>query len=462
MAEGKLGRVSASQTQRWMKLGAETAPERVGQKAREKKDEPFTNLLSQLRVPLLRRAYELLNAQAASGIDGVSWKAYGENLEANLQDLENRVHRGGYKPPPVRRVHIPKAGGKTRPLGLPTVEDKVLQQAVRMLMEPIYEESEFLGFSYGYRPGRSAHDALNALYVAIAERKVSWVLDGDIQSFFDTIDHGWLRSLLEERIRDGRLLRLIVRWLRAGVLEEGVWHATAEGTPQGGIISPLLANIYLHYVLDVWAHDWRRTVARGEVYLVRYADDFVLGFQYEDDARRFHEQLSERLGKHGLTLHPDKTRVIRFGRFAAKDAPKDGHRRPETFDFLGFTHYCGRSRSGKFKLKRRTSKKKRKEKWRAVREALRRRTHHPPREVHAWLCRVLRGYFQYYGVPDNTRTLEAFRRQVVWYWLKRLGRRSHKATWPKDRQQAFLARFALPRPRVVHPYPSSRLLFPST
>lgn len=339
---------------------------RIGERAEKEKKERLTNLLSHIKVPLLKEAYDSLRKDAAAGVDGKTWRDYGENLNARLLDLQDRIQRGGYRPPPVRRVHIPKEDGRTRPLGIPAVEDKLVQQAVRMLLEPVYE-SEFLGFSYGFRPGRNQHQALDALYVAL-QRKVNWVLDADIRSFFDTIDHGWMEKFIEHRIGDRRLVRLLVKWLRAGVMEDGKLHEVKQGTPQGGCISPLLANIYLHYVVDLWARQWRKQQAKGQMYVVRFADDLVLGFEREQDARAMHLALVERLASFGLELNIEKTRVIRFGRFAHEHCAKEGHRRPVTFDFLGFTHICAKGPDGRFRLIRRTSRRKRSAKTRALRK----------------------------------------------------------------------------------------------
>jgi RNA-directed DNA polymerase len=428
---------------------------RVGERAKKEKRERFGNLLSHIKVPLLREAYERLrpNKKAAAGVDGETWSEYGENLDARLLDLQERVHRGSYHPQPVRRVHIPKGDGRTRPIGVPSVEDKVLQQAVRMLLEPIFESSEFLGFSYGFRPGRSQHDALEALRLAIVARRTNWVLDADIQQFFDTIDHGWMQKFLEHRIADTRLVRLLMKWLHAGVMEDGRLYEAKAGTPQGGIISPLLSNVYLTYALDQWAHQWRRRHARGEVYIVRYADDFVMGFEQEEDARAMRSALTERLAKFGLTLHPDKTRVIRFGRFAQEHSVEDGLRKPETFDFLGFTHICARRRGrGKFILLRQTSRKKRRAKLCAIREEIRRAKHEPPGKQHRWLRSVLLGHYNYYGVPGNTRAMGAFRHQVREHWHRTLQRRSQRARWTHAQRTRFDRRYPLPQPRVTHPY----------
>jgi group II intron reverse transcriptase/maturase len=453
-ANGKLAQRNASRTQD--RQDALTHLERVGERAARSKGERFGNLLSHIKLPLLREAYEKLrpNKRAAAGVDGQTWSEYGENLDANLLDLQERVHRGSYHPPPVRRVHIPKGDGNTRPIGVPSTEDKVLQQAVRMLLEPIYERSEFLGFSYGFRPSRSAHDALEALRITIVGRKTNWVLDADIQQFFDTIDHGWMQKFLEHRIADVRLVRLLMKWLHAGVMEDGRLYEVKAGTPQGGIISPLLANVYLTYALDQWVHQWRGRHAHGEVYIVRYADDLVMGFEKEEDAHAMRAAMAERLARFGLALHPDKTRVIRFGRFAQSHCVEDGLRKPETFDFLGFTHICARRRGrGKFILLRQTSRKKRRAKLQALREEIRRSKHKPPGQQHRWLRLVLLGHYNYYGVPGNTRTMGSFRHQVREYWHRTLQRRSQRARWTHAQRTRFDRRYPLPQPRITRPFP---------
>jgi group II intron reverse transcriptase/maturase len=455
-ADGKLAPRNALSAQD--EAGALTVLERVGQRAKERKGERFNNLLSHIKVPLLKEAYMRLRRQAAPGVDGVTWREYGENLEARLRDLQDRVHRGSYHPQPVRRVHIPKGDGRMRPLGIPTLEDKVVQQAARMLLEPIYEQ-EFLGFSYGFRPGRSQHRALDALAVAIG-RKVSWVLDADIRAFYDTIEHGWMQKFFEHKIADKRMVRLLMKWLHAGVMEDGELHAVQEGAPQGGGISPLMSNVYLHYVLDLWVQRWRKRHARGEVYVVRYADDAVLGFQYEQDALAMRSAVAERLAKFGLELHPDKTRVLRFGRYARKDCARDGRMRPETFDFLGFTHIAGLSRDGRFQLQRRTSRKKRAAKLSALRVEMRRRMHESPAVQHRWLCSVIRGHANYYGVPTNSRAMVSFRRQVEQAWHRQLQRRSQRARWTVEQTKRFEARYPLPVPRIVHPWPNQRFTGP--
>lgn len=434
--------------------GALTFLQRIGQRAKEKPEEKWTTLLSHMKVPLLKEAYMRLRRAAATGVDGVTWKEYGERLDERLLDLQDRVHRGSYHPQPVRRVHVPKGDGKMRPIGIPALEDKIVQQAARMVLEPIYE-AEFVGFSYGFRPKRSAHDALDALAEAI-QRKVNWVLDADIRSFFDTIDHRCLQRLIEHRIGDRRMVRLLMKWVNAGAMEEGKLHEVRAGTPQGGIISPLLANIYLHHVLDLWVLSWRKTEARGEMYVVRYADDFVMGFQREEDAVRMRQAIAERLRDHGLELHPDKTRVIEFGRFAREDRARRGLGKPETFEFLGFVHIAGLSREGKFQLRRRTSRKKRRAKLARLKEDAERHRHRPVAEQYARLSRVLEGHYRYYGVPTNYRALAQFRRRVEWMWFRLLQRRSQRGRWNRERWQRARQIFPLPPPRIHHPWPDHR------
>jgi RNA-directed DNA polymerase len=439
-------------------LSALTDLARVGERARKQKGEQFNNLLSHIKEPLLREAYQRLTRNAAVGVDGETWAQYGEHLDARLMDLQERVHRGSYHPQSVRRVHIPKPDGRTRPLGIPALEDKVLQQAVRMVLEPIYE-ADFVGFSYGFRPNRSQHKALDALYVFLGG-KTNWVLDVDIRSFFDTIDHGWMRKFIEHRIGDKRLVRLLLKWLNAGVMEDGKLHEVTAGTPQGGIISPLLSNVYLHYVLDLWVQQWRKQSARGEVYIVRYADDLVMGFQHEQDARAMHTAMAERLAKFSLELHPEKTRLIRFGRFARRDSALDGRTRPETFDFLGFTHICAEGPDGRFRVVRRTARKKRTAKLAALKEEIERRKHHRVVEQHAWLSSVVRGHVNYYGVPGNFSALAAFRHRVRVTWHRALQRRSQRARWTQAKHAAFDERFPLPRPRITHDHPLSTFFRP--
>jgi RNA-directed DNA polymerase len=451
-AKGKPVAAMASSTQREESVHAFLR--RVGERARAHKEERFNNLFSRLTVPLLREAYGLLEPRAASGVDGMTWKGYGEGLEERLADLEERLHRGRYEPPPVRRVYIPKGDGKMRPLGVPALEDKIVQQAARMLLEPVYEAS-FLGFSYGFRPGRSQHDALDALAVFV-ERGTNWVLDADIRAFFDTIDHAWMRRFLDHRISDPRMLKLLEQWLKAGVLEDGEFRTVTEGTPQGGIISPLLANIYLHYVLDLWIHRWRRRYARGKVSYVRYADDFVVGLEREQEAHALKAALAERLAQFALELHPEKTRVLRFGPRAQRARLAADLGKPETFVFLGFTHICANDRAGRFQLRRRTSRKKRQAKLKNLREEIRRRRHRPLREQHRWLVQVLRGHYGYYGVPTNIDALRSYRRDVQYAWHQALQRRSQRARWSEWERREFDLRWPLPKPTIGHPWPSAR------
>lgn len=451
-AKGKSAESNASSTQ--SEQGALRFLQRIGERAKQKPEEKWTTLLSHIRVPFLKEAYQRLRRNAAAGVDEVTWHEYGERLDERLLDLENRVHSGSYHPQPVRRVLIPKGDGKMRPLGLPALEDKIVQQAAQMILTPIFE-AEFIGFSYGFRPGRSQHDALDALAEAV-RRKVSWVLDADIEAFFDTIDHRHLQTFLEHRIGDTRMVRLLMKWAKAGVMEDGKRHETAAGTPQGGIISPLLANLYLHYVLDLWVLSWRKKQASGEMYVVRYADDFVMGFQKEQDAMAMRRALAERLAHFGLKLHPQKTRVIEFGRFAGESRAGRRLAKPETFDFLGFTHIAGISREGKFQLKRRTSRKKRRAKLARLKEESERRRHHAVKEQYRWLTSVLKGHYRYYGVPSNIRALAQFRQAVRTMWHRSLQRRSQRARWSLVQLKSFDARFPLPSPRIVHPWPDTR------
>lgn len=449
------GKPAAGSMLRTQGRGGVLALERVGLRAATDKETKFTNLMCHLLVPLLREAYERLQKHAAPGVDGITWEEYGREIEARLTDLQDRIHRGSYEPQPVRRVYIPKPDGKERPLGIPAVEDKIVQQAVRMILEPIYEQA-FLGFSYGFRPGRSQHDALDTLAAVIMKGRTNWVLDADIRSFFDTIDHGWMRKFLEHRIADKRLVRLLEKWLHAGVMEGGELHEVKEGTPQGGIISPLLANIYLHYVLDLWVQQWRRRHARQHVYIVRYADDFVMGFEDGRDARSMLAALRKRLRAFGLELHKDKTRLFRFGRYARERSRALGLR-VETFDFLGFTHIAGVDRkNGWFQLHRRTSRKKRQAKLAELSKELRRRRHEDVRTTHAWLTSVLRGHDNYYGVPTNERPLQRFRRHVQDAWMRQLQRRSQRARWSVPQMIRFKKRFPLPKPEIRHPWPEQR------
>lgn len=403
----------------------------------------------------LREAYFGLKRTSAPGVDGVTWKQYGEDLEANLEDLSGRLQRGAYRAKPVERAYIPKGDGRMRPIGKPTLEDKIVQRAAAEVMGAVFE-IDFKGFSYGFRPKRKAHDALDALVVGIKKRRVNWILDADIRGYFDSIDHEWMVKFVEHRIADQRVVRHVKKWLKAGVLEDGTRRWVEEGTPQGGSISPLLANIYLHYVFDLWADSWRKKVARGDVILVRYADDFVVGFEQRAEAERFLEELRERFRRFNLELHPDKTRLIEFGRFAAKNRQRRGEGKPETFDFLGFTHMCGKSRDGWFQVRRQPMRKRLRNKRKSLKRELRRRMHDPVPETGRWLRDVLQGMYNYYAIPYSTPTLESFRNQIKQLWRAALRRRSHKTcmTWERTKR---LARRWLPHPRVQHPWPEQRL-----
>jgi len=428
--------------------------DRVRRAARKDNKARFTALLHHVDLSRLRAAYRAINPKAAPGVDQVTWHAYGEQLEENLAGLLARVHSGAYRASPTRRAYIPKADGRLRPLGIATLEDKILQRAVVEVMNAVYEE-DFLGFSYGFRPGRGPHDALDALAVGITQKKVSWVLDADIRDFFTSLDHGWLERFLEHRIGDKRLLRLIRKWVNAGVIEDGDWSETTVGAPQGASASPLLANVYLHYVFDRWASQWRKRHARGDMVVVRFADDFVAGFEHLGDAKQFLYDLRRRFTEFGLELHPQKTRLIEFGRFAAKNRAAKGLGRPETFDFLGFTHICARSRQGKFQLRRTTISKRMRAKLHEVEDQLRRRRHQPIPVQGRWLASVVRGHMAYYAVPVNFEAVGRFRREVVWLWWKSLRRRSqrHRLIWQRMYR---LADRWLPSVRIVHPWPSAR------
>jgi RNA-directed DNA polymerase len=428
--------------------------ERVRQAARNRKEEKFTTLLHHIDVAALRTAYHGLRRDAAVGVDGMTWQEYGEGLDARLADLHDRVHRGSYRAQPSRRTYIAKADGRQRPLGIAALEDKVVQRAVVTVLNAIYEE-DFLGFSYGFRPGRSQHDALDALAVGITRRRVNWILDADIRSFFDTVSHDWLMAFIERRVGDPRIHRLIRKWLKVGVLEDGVWKESPEGTPQGAVISPLLANIYLHYVLDTWAQDWRQHCVKGDMILVRYADDVVVGFQHKAEAERFLAALRERMEQHSLALHPDKTRLIEFGRYAAERRRERGLGKPETFNFLGLTHIAGRDQRGAFQLKRITRRDRLRLRLQAIKEELQRRWHASVAEQGRWLNQVVRGYFNYHAIPTNLNALKSFRGAVRRLWWQALRRRSQKdrTTW-EDLNR--MAKRWLPPPRILHPWPELR------
>ena len=428
--------------------------DRVRKAARQRNKEKFTALLHHISVETLEVAFYALRRKAAAGVDGVTWQEYEADLERKLSDLHGRIHRGVYRPLPSRRTYIPKADGRQRPLAIAALEDKIAQGAIVLVLNAIYEE-DFLGFSYGFRPRRGAHDALDALAVGIASRKVNYILDADIRSFFDSVSQEWLVRFVEHRIGDKRIIRLIRKWLRAGILEDGTVTVSERGTGQGSVASPLLANIYLHYVFDLWAERWRRHEATGNMTVVRYADDLVLGFQHESDARRFLDALRARFEEFALQLHPDKTRLIEFGRFAAAGRKKRGLGKPETFNFLGFTHICGQNRRGSFQLKRKSRRDRVRAKLKEVKAELRRRMHQPVPEQGSWLAQVVRGFFAYHAVPTNSAVLSSFRHHIVRLWLRTLRRRSQKDRTPWSRM-ARLAKDFLPTPKILHPWPDVR------
>jgi RNA-directed DNA polymerase len=436
------------------RVSVSQALDRIREVAKERKKERFTTLFHHINIDLLEEAFYELKENAAPGVDRLRWTDYEADLERKLEDLHDRVHRGAYRALPSRRVYIPKPDGRQRPLAVAALEDKIVQRAVVALLNAIYEE-DFLGISYGFRPGRGTHDALDALCVGIDSRKVSWILDADIRSFFDTVNQEWLIRFVEHRIDDRRIIRLIRKWLTAGVMEDGIVTVSDKGTGQGAVISPLLANIYLHYALDLWVMRWRRREATGDMIIVRYADDFIVGFQHESDARRFLDEMRERLREFALSLHPEKTRLIEFGRFAAERRQRRGLGRPETFNFLGFTFICGKTRQGKFQIKRKTRRDRMRAKLRMIKEEMWQRMHQPIPVQGKWLWHVVRGYFNYHAVPTNLRALAVFRHHVVDLWRRTLRRRSHKdqITWARMAQ---LANAWLPKPIILHPWPSER------
>src|SRR3954462_12565051 len=450
--EGNADQQSTRRAQDWVSVSQ--ALDRVRQAARQRKKERFTALLHHIDPAMLRTAFYAIKRDAAPGVDGMTWQTYEQDLDRRIEELHARVKSGAYRAQPSRRSYIPKEDGSKRPLAVAALEDKIVQRATAAVLSVIYEE-DFLGFSYGFRPGRSQHDALDALLVGISSRKVNFILDADIRSFFTEVSQEWVVRFLEHRIGDKRILRLIQKWLRAGVLEDGAITIEENGTGQGSVISPLLANVYLHYVFDLWAERWRRREATGDVIMVRYADDIVVGFEHEADARRFRDAMRARLEEFALALHPDKTRLIAFGRFAADRRAQRGLGQPETFCFLGFTHICGRSRRGTFQLQRNSRTDRMRATLRRVKDALRRRMHQPIPVQGRWLTQVVRGYFAYHAVPTNRRALMAFRHHVTDLWRRPLRRRSQKdrLTWAR---MAKVADAWLPRPHLLHPWPSER------
>ena len=450
--EGNAGQQSTYWAQ--SQVNVSQALERIRRVAKERKKEKFTSLLHHISIDLLDEAFSELKQDAAPGIDGLTWRDYEQNLERNLEELHARVHRGAYRALPSRRTYIPRPDGRQRPLAIAALEDKIVQRATAAVLNAIYEE-DFLGFSYGFRPGRSTHDALDALDVGINSTKVNWILDADIRSFFDEISQEWLVRFLEHRIGDRRIIRMIQKWLKVGVLEDGIVTVSGRGTGQGSVISPLLANIYLHYVLDLWAERWRRREATGDMIIVRYADDIVVGFEHETDARRFWDAMRDRLQEFSLSLHPEKTHLIEFGRRAANNRKQRGLGKPETFNFLGITFICGKSRSGKFLLKRKTRRDRMQAKVKEVAGELRRRMHQSIPEQGKWLKQVITGFFNYHAVPTNWKALGAFRAEITERWRRTVSRRSQKGslTWARMTK---LADDWLPKPRILHPWPNQR------
>jgi RNA-directed DNA polymerase len=455
LAKGKTPQIDRCRTQGRESLQNELG--RIRQAAARDKKQRFTSLWHHVyNLNRLREEYFNLKPLAAPGMDGQTWQEYGERLEENLVDLSQRLRRGAYQAKPVKRAYIPKADGRQRPIGIPTLEDKIVQRAATSVLQAIYE-TDFLGFSYGFRPGREAHQALDALAVGITERKVNWILDADIRGFFDAIDHEWMVKFVEHRIADRRMIRHILKWLNAGVLEDGKHLLVEQGTPQGGSISPLLANIYLHYAFDLWIDYWRKHYACGDVIVVRYADDFVVGFQHLKEAEQFLKDLRERFRKFKLELHADKTRLIEFGRYAAERRTQSNKSKPETFNFLGFTHICSQTeKTGRFIVYRRPMAKRMRSKLKEIKEILLRLRHAPVVQVGQWLRSVVMGWYQYYAVPLSFHTLEAFRRRVAWHWFRALCRRSQKTQMTWQRMYSLIEAW-LPPPRILHPYPWDRL-----
>src|ERR1700746_2446337 len=455
LAKGNLPQQNASRTP--SRKDAPRALERGRQAAGKDKKLRFTALLHHIyNLETLRMAYFRLKKEAAPGMDGETWRHYGEELENNLQDLSERLKRGAYRAKPVRRVFIPKADGRQRPLGVTALEDKIVQRAAVEVLNAIYE-TDFLGFSYGFPPGRSQHQALDALYTGLLTRKVNWVLDLDSKGFFDGISHEWLVKFVEHRVADRRVVRLIQKWLNAGVLEDGKRIRVEEGTPPGGSASPLLANVYLHYVFDLWVQAWRQKRAHGDVIVVRFADDIVAGFNSKADADQFRAELTERMQKFNLELHPEKTRLLEFGPYAIDQRQWRGEGKPETFNFLGFTHICVKKKSnGRFTVLRQTIRKRLQAKLNEVKTELQRRMHEPIPDQGKWLRAVVGGHFRYYGVPMNQPALWIFRFQVGRLWHRALSRRSQKGRVLCDRMRRLIT-CCLPLPTVGHPYPLRRL-----
>jgi len=430
------------------------ALERVRQAARQRKKERFTSLLHHVDPAMLRTAFYAMKRDAAPGVDGMTWETYEQDLDRRIETLHARVQAGTYWALPSRRSYIPKEDGSKRPLAVAALEDKIVQRAVAAVLSAIHEE-DFLGFSYGFRPNRSQHDALDAMIVGISSKKVNYILDADIRSFFTEVSQQWVVRFLEHRIGDKRIIRLVQKWLRSGILEDGIVTIEEKGTGQGSVISPLLSNIYLHYVFDLWAERWRRREATGDMIMVRYADDTVVGFQHESDARRFRDAMRDRLREFSLSLHPEKTRLIEFGRFAAQNCKRRGRSKPETFKFLGFVLICDKSRRGDFRIRRKSRRDRMCAKLREIKEGLRHRMHRPIPETGKWLAQIVAGYFAYHAVPTNSPALSAFRYHVLVLWHRQLCRRSQRARVLWTRMTKLADEF-LPPPRVLHPWPSVR------
>ena len=429
----------------------------VREAARKDSKLVFNNLFHHLSAELLLESFENLKKTAAVGVDEVTWHDYEHNVADNIAALHDRLHRGAYRANPSKRIWIPKPDGRQRPIGIASLEDKIVQQAMVWVLQSIYEQ-DFLGFSYGFRQGRSQHQALDALNVAICDRRVNWILDADIAGFFDAIDHQWLIKFLEHRIGDQRILRVIRKWLTAGVSEEGQWTKSTVGTPQGAVISPLLANVYLHYVFDLWIQWWRTQNCVGDVVVIRYADDFVIGFEHQNEAKRCLAELHERFAKFGLELHGDKTRLIEFGKHAKRRRAQRGEGAPETFDFLGFTHVCAHTLAhGRFVVHRYSIAKRVRATLAKIKEQLRRRLHRPLGETGRWLRRVVTGWLNYHAVPFNTDRIDRFVNEVGRLWLMALRRRSQRgrSRWTWERFGRLAAKY-LPRPTIKHPYPHQR------
>src|SRR3982075_2921769 len=451
-AEGNASQHSTCQTQRWASVSQ--ALERIRQIAKERKKERFTALFHHISIELLDEVFFELKENAAPGVDGLTWRDYEADLERNLEDLHSRLQRGAYRALPSRRVYIPKPDGGQRPLAVAALEDKIVQRATAAVLNAIYE-ADFLGFSYGFRPGRGAHDAMAALVVGIDSTRVNWILDADIRSFFDTVSQEWLIKFVEHRVGDRRIIRLIQKWLKAGVLEDGIVTVSDKGTGQGSVISPLLANLYLHYAFDLWAERWRRREAAGNMIILRYADDLIVGFEHETDARRFLDEMRKRLQEFALSLHSEKTRLIEFGRFTVENRKRRGLGKPETFTFLGFTFICGKTRRGKFQIKRKSRRDRMQAKLQAIKQELRRSMHQPIPQQGRWLQQVVTGDVKHHPGAPKQATLSPFLFHVTNLWRRPLRQRSQK-DWTTRERIKRLADDWLPKPRILHPWPESR------